>query len=150
MRTITGMDELLAAEGEELGVSDWHDITQDRIDAFADATGDHYWIHVDPKRAAESPLGSTIAHGLLTLSLGPMFTYSIVTFEGFSITLNYGYEKVRFPAPLPVGSRVRMRSELAEVKQSPGSAQATMRQTFEREGGEKPVCIAQQVIHLVA
>jgi acyl dehydratase len=150
MRTITGLEELVAAVGEELGVSEWHDVTQESIDEFAENTGDRYWIHTDPDKAAQGPLGSTIAHGLYTLSLGPAFTYSIVTFDGFSIQLNYGYEKIRFPAPLPVGSRVRMRSKLANVKRNESSAQAYFDQTFEREGGDKPVCIAQHVIHMIA
>jgi acyl dehydratase len=150
MRTISGIDELRASVGEELGVSAWHDITQERIDAFADATGDDYWIHVDPERAAASELGGTIAHGLLTLSLGPMFTYSLVRFEGFSVTLNYGYEKVRFPAPLPTGSRVRMRSRLVEVVDVSGGAQASLLQTFERDGSDKPVCVATSIVRFVS
>src|SRR3954471_20462660 len=109
MRTIDGVDELQAAVGEEMGVSDWYEVTQERIDVFAQATGDDYWLHTEPDRAADSPMGTTIAHGLLTLGLGPGWTNAIVTFEGFALRLNYGYEKVRFPAPLPVGSRVRMR-----------------------------------------
>ena len=149
-RIINGMDELVAASGEELGVSDWHEVTQAGIDAFADATGDTYWIHTDPERAKDGPLGGTIAHGLLTLSLGPKFTYSIVQFEGFSITLNYGYEKVRFPAPLPVDSRVRMRSQLVAVEPTANGASARLLQTFETEAGGKPVCVAESVLRFVA
>lgn len=150
MRTINGMDELRAAQGELIGVSDWHDVTQQRIDAFAEATGDRYWLHTDPQRAAaESPMGATIAHGLYTLSLGPTFTDSLVTFEGFAVRLNYGYEKVRFPAPLPVGSRVRMRSELVAVAPADGGAQAVFRQTYEREGGDRPVCVADHVLRFL-
>jgi acyl dehydratase len=145
MITITGMDELKARVGEEVGVSDWHDVTQEEIDAFADATGDHQWIHVDRERAAQSPFGTTIAHGLYTLSLGPGFGYSLLTVEGFAFAVNYGYDRVRFPAPLPVGSRVRMRAQLADVADVPGGVQVTMTQTFEREGGEKPVCVAQSI-----
>jgi acyl dehydratase len=145
MITITGIDELKAKVGEELGVSDWHDVTQEEIDAFADATGDHQWIHVDPERAAQTPFGSTIAHGLYTLSLGPRFSYSMLSFEGFAFGLNYGYERVRFPAPLPVGSRVRMRAALADVADVPGGVRVTITQTFEREGGDKPVCVAQSL-----
>jgi acyl dehydratase len=150
MRTINGIDELLAAKGEQLGVSEWQDVTQAAIDAFAQSTGDHYWIHTDPERAAASRLGSTIAHGLYTLSLGPMFTHSLVAFEGFSMTLNYGYEKVRFPAPLPVGSRVRMHCQLVDVESSGNSSRVSLRQTFERDGSEKPVCVATHVIAVVA
>jgi acyl dehydratase len=145
MLTITGIDELKAKVGEELGVSEWHEVTQDAIDAFADATGDHQWIHVDPQRAAETPWGSTIAHGLYTLSLGPQFTFALFTIEGFAFGLNYGYNKVRFPAPLPVDSRVRMRATLASVDDVPGGVQLTITQTFEREGEEKPVCVAEAV-----
>src|SRR4051812_22823483 len=101
MRTIQGMDELVAAEGEELGASDWQQVTQGDIDAFAAATGDHYWIHTDPERAKAGPMGSTIAHGLYTLSLGPRFNYGVFEIKGFSMMLNYGYEKVRFISPVP-------------------------------------------------
>ena len=145
MRTITGLDELKAAEGEELGTSDWYEVTQDDINAFADVTGDHQWIHVDPERAAQSPLGGTIAHGLLTLALAPAMTSSLLSFEGFAFALNYGYNRVRFPAPLPVGSRVRMRATLATVDDIPGGAQITIVQTFECEGAEKPVCVAESL-----
>jgi acyl dehydratase len=145
MLTISGIDELKAKVGEELGVSEWHEVTQDAIDAFADATGDHQWIHVDPERAAQTPWGSTIAHGLYTLSLGPQFTFAMFTIEGFAFGLNYGYNKVRFPAPLPVDSRVRMRATLSSVDDVPGGVQLTITQTFEREGGDKPVCVAESV-----
>jgi acyl dehydratase len=145
MLTISGIDELKAKAGDELGVSEWQEVTQDAIDAFADATGDHQWIHVDPARAAQTPWGSTIAHGLYTLSLGPQFTFAMFTIEGFAFGLNYGYNKVRFPAPLPVNSRVRMRATLSSVEDVPGGVQLTITQTFEREGEEKPVCVAESV-----
>jgi len=145
MTTLSGLDGLRAAEGRELGVTDWREITQADVDAFADATGDHQWIHVDPERAAASPLGGTIAHGLLTLSLAPAMTSSLLSFEGFAFALNYGYDRVRFPAPLPVGARVRLRATLASVKDIPGGAQITIVQTFEVEGGEKPVCVAESL-----
>jgi acyl dehydratase len=145
MTTITGMDELRAAMGTELGVTDWHEVTQAEVDAFADATGDHQWIHVDPERAGRSPLGGTIAHGLFTLSLAPAMTSALLSFEGFAFALNYGYNRVRFPAPLPVGSRVRMRATLAAVEDIAGGAQITIVQTFEREGGDKPVCVAESL-----
>ena len=148
MLTISGIDELRAKVGEELGVSEWHEVTQDEIDAFADATGDHQWIHVDPDRAAETPFGSTIAHGLYTLSLGPRFTFALFTLEGFAFGLNYGYNKVRFPAPLPVDSRLRMRATLASVDDVAGGVQLTITQTFEREGEEKPVCVAESVARM--
>jgi acyl dehydratase len=148
MLTISGIDELRAKVGEELGVSEWHEVTQDEIDAFADATGDHQWIHVEPERAAQTPFGSTIAHGLYTLSLGPRFTFAMFTIEGFAFGLNYGYNKVRFPAPLPVDSRVRMRATLAAVDDVPGGVQLTITQTFERDGSEKPVCVAESVARM--
>lgn len=145
MLTITGPDELKAKIGEELGVSEWHEVTQERVDAFAEATEDHQWIHVDPERAKDTPFGGTIAHGLYTLSLGPKFSYSMFTLDGFQFGLNYGYEKVRFPAPVPVGSRVRMRAALSKVDDVPGGLQITITQTFEVEGGEKPVCVAESL-----
>ena len=145
MRTITGLDELKAAAGEELGASDWHEVTQADIDAFADVTGDHQWIHVDPERARDTPFGGTIAHGLFTLSLAPGMTDSLLSFDGFAYALNYGYNRVRFPAPLPIGSRVRLRATLAAVQDVPGGAQITIIQTFEREGFEKPVCVAESL-----
>jgi acyl dehydratase len=145
MTTITGLDELRAARGTELGVTDWRAVTQAEVDAFAGATGDHQWIHVDPERAARSPLGGTIAHGLFTLSLAPAMTSSLLSFDGFAFALNYGYNRVRFPAPLPVGSRLRMRATLAAVDDIPGGAQITIVQTFEREGAEKPVCVAESL-----
>ena len=148
MLTISGIDELRAKVGEELGVSDWHEVTQDAINAFADATGDHQWIHVDPERAAQTPWGSTIAHGLYTLSLGPQFTFAMFTIEGFAFGLNYCYNKVRFPAPLPVNSRVRMRATLSSVDDVPGGVQLTVTQAFEREGEEKPVCVAESVARM--
>jgi acyl dehydratase len=143
MRTITGMDELKRAEGEELGTSDWHEVTQADIDAFAEVTGDHQWIHVDPERARDTPFGGTIAHGYYTLSLAPRFTEQIVRFDGFAFAVNYGLNKVRFPAPVPVGSRVRMSAKLASLEEVPGGAQIALALTFEREGGDKPVCVAE-------
>jgi acyl dehydratase len=148
MLTINGIDDLKGRVGQELGVSDWHEVTQDEINAFADATGDHQWIHVDPERAAQTPFGGTIAHGLYTLSLGPRFTYEAYSLEGFAFGLNYGYDRVRFPAPLPVDSRVRMRSTLTSVDEVPGGIQMKVTQTFEIEGGEKPVCVAEQLVRL--
>jgi acyl dehydratase len=148
MLTITGPDELKAKVGEELGVSDWHDVTQERIDAFAEATGDFQWIHVDPERAADTPFGGTIAHGLYTLSLGPRLSYDTYSLEGFAFGLNYGYNRVRFPAPLKVGSRVRMRAQLTSVEDVAGGLQLTVTQTFEAEGSEKPVCVAEQLVRV--
>ncbi|HEV7752134.1 MAG TPA: MaoC family dehydratase [Baekduia sp.] len=141
----TTVADLRALQGTELGPTEWYDITQERIDAFAAATGDFQWIHVDPARAAGSPLGSTIAHGLFTLSLGAKFMEELMAFDGFAHSLNYGYEKVRFPAPVPVGSRLRMRATITDVADVPGGAQITTTQTMEVEGGGKPVCVAASV-----
>jgi acyl dehydratase len=149
LRTIRGLEELEAAVGSELGVSDWQDIGQVDVDAFAAATGDRYWLHTDPDRAAASPLGGTVAHGLFTLSLGPAFTYSIVAFEGFSVMFNLGYDRVRFPSPLPTGSRVRMRLALAGADRGQDGVRVTLLQTFEREGEERPACVAQFLLHLM-
>ena len=145
-RQVNSSDGLAALVGEEVGVSDWFEVTQQAIDAFADATHDHYWVHTDPERAALSPARSTIAHGLFTLSLGPGFTYALLAFEGFSMMLNYGYEKVRFPAPVPAGSRVRMHLTLSALKRLDGGSQASFMETFEREGHQKPVCVAEHII----
>jgi acyl dehydratase len=145
MLTLTGIDELKAQVGQELGVSEWVEVSQETIDAFADVTGDHQWIHVDPERAKETPFGGTIAHGLFTLGLGPRFTYEIFTLGGFAFALNYGYGKVRFPAPLKVGAKVRMRATLSAVEDVAGGVQMTVTQTFEVEGGEKPVCVAESL-----
>ena len=145
MRTITGLDELKAAEGETLGTSEWHEVTQADIDAFADVTGDHQWIHVDPERAKDTPFGGTIAHGYYTLSLAPRFTEQVLSLDGFAFAINYGLNKVRFPAPLPVGSKVRMRAELMSVEDIPGGLQITTKATFETDAGDKPVCVAESL-----
>jgi acyl dehydratase len=143
MRTITGLDELKQAEGDDLGTSDWHAVTQEAINAFADVTGDHQWIHVDVERAKETPFGGTIAHGYYTLSLAPMFMEQTFALDGFAFAVNSGLNRVRFPAPLPVGSRVRMHAKLKELQDIPGGAQITVEVTFEREDGDKPVCVAE-------
>jgi acyl dehydratase len=145
MRTFNGIDDLRANAGEEIGHSAWHTVTQEEIDAFAQVTGDHQWIHVDPERAAASPFGSTIAHGLLTLSLGPRFLEEVLRVEGVAFGVNYGYGKVRFPAPVPVGSRIRMHATLTAVEEVAGGVQATIEQRFEREGAGKPVCVAESL-----
>jgi acyl dehydratase len=150
MLTINGIDDLKDRVGQELGVSDWHVITQDAIDAFAEATQDFQWIHVDPERARETPFGGTIAHGLFTLSLGPKFSYEIFSLAGIAFGLNYGYDKIRFPAPVPVGSRLRMRATLAAADEIPGGLQIKVAQTFEVEGAEKPVCVAEALSRVFA
>ena len=145
MLTLNGIDELKSRVGDELGVSDWHEVTQEKVDAFAEVTGDDQWIHVDPERAKDTPFGGTIAHGYYTLSLAPRFSYDLFKLEGVAFGLNYGLGKVRFPAPMPVGDRVRMRMALQDVEDIPGGAQITMKLTFEREGGDKPVCVAESL-----
>ena len=150
MRTITGLDELKAAQGEEIGPSGWHHVTQDDVNAFADVTGDHQWIHVDVERAKDTPFGGTIAHGYYTLSLAPKLSAEILAFEGFAYGINYGLNKVRFPAPLPVGSKVRMTAKVASVDDVPGGAQLTLELTFEREDGDKPVCVAEALSRVYA
>ena len=144
-KTITGIDELNAHIGQELGVSSWYEVTQETIDRFAEVTEDFQWIHVDVEKAKQTPFGGTIAHGLFTLSLGPKFSYEIVDVQGFAFGVNYGYGKVRFPAPLPVGSKVRMRATLTSVEEVAGGVQFTITQTFEREGHDKPVCVAESL-----
>jgi acyl dehydratase len=150
MRTITGLDELHKAEGDVLGTSEWHEVTQADIDTFADVTGDHQWIHVDPERARETPFGGTIAHGYYTVALAPRFADEIMRLDGFAFALNYGLNKVRFPAPLPVGARVRMTCKLAKLEDIPGGAQVTFENTFEVEGGDKPVCVAESLARVYA
>jgi acyl dehydratase len=142
MITVNGMDELKAAVGQE-AVSDWHEVTQEEINDFAEVTGDDNWIHLDVERAKETPFGGTIAHGYYTLSLGPQFSYKLFKAEGFAFGVNYGTNRVRFPAPMPVGGKVRMRLKLESVDDVPGGAQIVIVQTFEREGGDKPVCVAE-------
>ena len=142
--------ELLAAVGKPLGASDWLEIHQDRIDGFADATGDHQWIHVDPERAKSGPFGKTIAHGYLTLSLVNCFLPQIVEVRGISMGVNYGCDKVRFPAPVPVGSRVRGVGQLVAAEEVKGGAvQATVRVTVEIEGAEKPACVVDTISRFV-
>ena len=145
MLTLNGLDEVKAYVGKELGVSDWLLVTQAKIDAFAEVTGDDQWIHIDPERAAQSPFGGMIAHGYFTLSLAPRFSYDMFKFEGFAFGINYGLNRVRFPSPLPVGQKVRMRAVLKTVEDIAGGAQITTELTFEREGGEKPVCVAESL-----
>ena len=146
MITITGLEELKAAEGQVLGTSDWHEVTQADVDAFADVTGDHQWIHVDVERAKETPFGGTIAHGYFTLSLIPLLSRQVFGMEGFTFALNYGLNRVRFPSPMPVGGKIRCTVKVAEVQEIPGGAQTTMEMTLEREGGEKPVCVAETLV----
>jgi len=148
--TFHGIGEVQAAAGTHLGYSDWLEITQDRIDQFADATGDRQWIHVDPGRAKDGPFGGTIAHGYLTLSLSNYFLPQIVSVEDVSMGVNYGVNKVRFPTPVPVGSKVRAGVELASVDEVKGGIQTTMVITIELEGSDRPACVIEAVSRYLA
>ena len=142
---VQGLDELKGKVGEHLGYSDWHEVTQEQVNKFADATGDHQWIHVDPERAKSGPFGGPIAHGYLTLSLAPALLPQVLQVGGISMGVNYGLNKLRFPSPVPVGGKVRVGATLAEVEDVKGGAQATLDLTFEVEGKDKPACVAQAV-----
>jgi acyl dehydratase len=146
MLTLSGIDEIKSYVGKELGVSEWHEVTQEDINTFADVTGDHQWIHVDTERAKDTPFGGTIAHGYYVLSLAPKFSYELFTIEGFVFALNYGVNRVRFISPMPVGGKIRMRAKVGSVEDVPGGAQIMTELTFEREGGEKPVCVAETLM----
>ena len=142
---LNGADELKAKVGEHLGYSSYHEVTQEQVNLFADATGDHQWIHVDPERAKSGPFGGPIAHGYLTLSLAPSLIPEIVQVHGFSMGVNYGCENVRFPSPVPVGSNLRAGAELVGVDDVAGGVQVSMKLTFEVEGASKPSCVAEVV-----
>ena len=150
MKTFSGLDELVAAQGSQLGPTEWLEVTQDRVNTFADATDDHQWIHVDPERAANGPFGGTIAHGLLTLSLIPHFSHELYTVENITMAINYGYNKVRFITPVKVGAKIRARAELTKVDQLDGGARATMTTTVEIEGSEKPAAVAESIVRFLA
>ncbi|GAA3649905.1 MaoC family dehydratase [Nocardioides ginsengisoli] len=149
MRIFDGIGELEAAVGTHLGHSEWHAVPQSQIDAFADATGDHQWIHVDPERAADGPFGTTIAHGYLTLSLLPLLVAEVYRLDGVKMAVNYGADKLRFPSPVPVGSRVRAGVELTGVKQIALGYQVATRVTIERDGGDKPACVVDMLAVVV-
>lgn len=149
MRVFDGVEEFRAAAGEVLGASDWTLVDQARIDAFANATGDHQWIHVDRERARSGPFGGTIAHGLLTLSLTPAMLYEIFRVDGIRLMVNYGYNRIRYPAPVPAGSRVRGTATLVSVEDVPGGVQAVLSTAVEIESGAKPACVAENVLRLV-
>jgi acyl dehydratase len=141
--TAIALADLPGMVGKHLGHSDWHAIDQEQINRFADATGDHQWIHVDAERAKSGPFGTTIGHGYLTLSLAPVFIFQILRVEGAKLVVNYGLNKVRFPAPVPSGSRVRMGAEIGAVEPVAGALQLTLNATFEIEGQPKPACVAE-------
>ena len=138
-------NDLAAAVGTQLGKSEWIQVTQDRINKFADATGDHQWIHVDVERAKKGPFGAPIAHGYLTLSLVSLFLPQIMEVHGIAMGVNYGVDKVRFPAPVPVGSRIRGRGEIVAVEEVKGAVQAIVRVSVEIEGGERPACVVDTI-----
>jgi len=142
---IDGVEAIRALAGEELGTSSWLTITQEQVDQFAAATGDHQWIHVDPERAKSGPFGGTIAHGYLSISLVPALLREIVDVQGVAMALNYGINKLRFPSPVPVGSRVRMSARLAEVEEVTGGVQVVLAVAIEVEGQPKPACVAEVV-----
>jgi acyl dehydratase len=142
MRTFASLDEFVAAKGETLGQSAWHEITQEQVNAFADATGDHQWIHVDAERAAAGPFGTTIAHGYLTVSLLPILSMEIFRVENLTMGINYGLDRVRFPAPVPVGSKIRAEATLTDVKQTHLGSLAHIRMKIEIEGQPKAACVA--------
>ena len=149
MRVFTTFDELAGAVGEDLGSTEWLEVTQERVDAFADATGDHQWIHVDVERARSGPFGGTIAHGYLTLSLIPQFTPQLFSLDTPGAKLNYGVNKVRFPHPVRVGSKIRASAQIAEVTDVPAGKQMLTRYTVEIDGEPKPACVAETVVLLL-
>ncbi|MEE8599626.1 MaoC family dehydratase [Euzebya tangerina] len=148
--TTIAMDDLPSLIGTELGPTAWRDVTQEDVDTFADVTGDHQWIHIDPERAAEGPFGQTIAHGFLTLSLVSVLIGGLLEVTGSSLTVNYGLNKVRFPAPVPVGTAVRATGVLTSVEEITGGLQGIVNLTIERDGGTKPVCVAEVVFRYYA
>jgi acyl dehydratase len=145
VRALT-LDDLKGMKGQSLGTSEWHLVTQDEIDRFADCTHDHQWIHVDPERARrESPFGGPVAHGYYTLSLAPYLIEQIFAVKGIRMGVNYGLNKLRFPSPVPVGKRVRVSATLGDYEENPQGAQVTVALTFQVEGAEKPACVAEAV-----
>jgi acyl dehydratase len=145
VKKFSGLDEFVAAQGSQLGPTDWLEVTQDRVNLFADATDDHQWIHVDPERAANGPFGGTIAHGLLTLSLLPHFTSQMYTVDNIAMAINYGYNKVRFITPV----KIRARAEVTKVDQLDGAVQATLTTTVEIEGSDKPAAVAESIVRFI-
>ena len=151
MRTVNGLDELKGLVGQEIGVSDWHLVTQEEINLFADATHDHQWIHVDPERCKrESPFGAPIAHGYYTLSLAPALLAQVLRVQGVRMGVNYGLNKMRLPSPVPVGSRVRLRATINGFEPIQGGASGTIGLTFEVEGQQKPACVAEAIYRYYA
>jgi acyl dehydratase len=149
VKVFGNLDEFVAAAGSELGPGEWTEITQERVNLFADATDDHQWIHVDPERAAAGPFGGTIAHGLLTLSLLPHFTHQLYRVENIALAVNYGYNKVRFITPVKVGAKVRARAVISKIDQLDGAVQATMTVTVEIEGSDKPAAVVESIVRFI-
>jgi acyl dehydratase len=150
MRTFASLDEFVAAKGESLGFSEWHKITQEQVNAFADATGDHQWIHVDTERAASGPFGGTIAHGYLTVSLLPILSMEIFRIEKLTMGINYGLDRVRFPSPVLTGSSIRAEATLTDVKETQLGSLAHIRMRIEVEGQQKAACVADTLSLFVA
>jgi acyl dehydratase len=150
VKVFENLSEFAAAQGSQFGPTDWIKISQDRINLFADATEDHQWIHVDPERAANGPFGSTIAHGLLTLSLVPHFSHQLYRVDNIAMAINYGYNKVRFITPVKVGAKVRARGELTSINQLEGAVQATTTITVEIEGSGKPAAVVESIVRFVS
>lgn len=149
MKVFSGLDEFVAAQGSELGPTEWMEVTQDRVNLFADATDDHQWIHVDPEKAAGGPFGGTIAHGLLTLSLLPHFTHQMYRVDNIAMAINYGYNKVRFITPVRVGAKIRARAQVSDVARLDGAVQATMTVTVEIDGSDKPAAVVESIVRFI-
>lgn len=149
MKVFDNLSEFVAAAGSQLGPTEWMEITQDRVNLFAEATDDHQWIHVDPERAAAGPFGGTIAHGLLTLSLLPHFTHQLYRVDNVALAINYGYNKVRFITPVKVGANVRAGAVISKVDELDGAVQATMTVTVEIEGSEKPAAVVESIVRII-
>lgn len=149
MKIFNGLDELGAAEGVELGVSEWVSVGQDRIDQFADATGDHQWIHVDPERAKDGPFRGTIAHGFLTLSMLPVLQHELYRVDGVTMAVNYGLNKVRFVNPVPAGGRVRASARFGSVTRLQGAVQVEIHTTIEVDGSDKPACVVDSIARFI-
>jgi acyl dehydratase len=149
MKVFNGIAELQAAVGTHLGWSEWHTVTQEQVQQFADATGDHQWIHLDVEKAKDGPFGGTIAHGYLTLSLLPMLVAEVYRLQGVKMGVNYGADKLRFPSPVPVGSQVRGGVELTGVKPIALGVQVSSSVTIERDGGDKPACVVDMLAVVV-
>lgn len=149
VKVFNNLAEFVAAAGSQLGPSEWMEITQDRVNLFAEATDDHQWIHVDPERAAAGPFGGTIAHGLLTLSLLPHFTHQLYRVDNVALAVNYGYNKVRFITPVKVGANVRASAVISKIDELDGAVQATMTITVEIEGSDKPAAVVESIVRII-